>query len=65
MTLTHLIWDKLPNKNRYLLQIETQSSWQWVEITTEEFFDLKKVAEITGTRRQQMGDYLRTYYSVI
>jgi hypothetical protein len=64
MTISHMIWDKLPTKNRYLLQIETDTAWNFVEITEEDFFDLKKTAEILGTRREIIGDYVRTRYEV-
>jgi hypothetical protein len=59
-----MIWDKLPTKNRYLLQIETSAAWHFVEVSEQEWLQVKKTAKILSIRREIIGDYLRIRYEV-
>lgn len=65
MIISHLIYDALQNnRKRYLVQIECDTSWQWIEIKEHEWFKLYKATKTLETRTETYLDYTRFSYRV-
>jgi len=65
MIISHLIVDSLQNsKKRYLLQIETDAAWHWIEVKESTWYKLYKSVQKLETRTETFLDYTRVSYRV-
>lgn len=63
--LTHLIHEKINGKARFSLQFSFDTCWKWIEISEEDWYELRDVMTITRTRTDEKPGSKKIWYEVV
>jgi hypothetical protein len=63
--LTHLIHEEINDKTRFSIQLSFDTCSKWIEVTEEDWYELRDVLTITRTRTAGKDGYKKIWYEVV
>jgi hypothetical protein len=63
--ITHLIHEQICGKTRFLLQLSFDTCWKWIEISEEDWYEIRDVMTITKTRTEEKNGFKKIWYEVV